>query len=276
MYEELKEAADYIRSKYSKKPIVGLVLGTGLGELANELELEQEVPYYEIPYFPHSTVESHAGKLLFGQLAGKTVVIMQGRVHYYEGFTMQQVVFPIRVMKLLGIEAIFISNAAGGLSPDQEMADLMMLTDHLDLMKGNPLIGKNIDNLGERFPDMSEAYHPKLIELGRKVAAENQIRLLEGVYAAVSGPNLETKAEYKMLRILGGDAVGMSTVPEVIACVHMGLPAFAVSVITDLGVEGKIQKTSIHDVLKAAADAAPKLQLLFHEMVRNFDSSILK
>lgn len=267
--EQLKESVQYIQGKIAQfQPEFGIILGTGLGALVNELDVHYRLPYNEIPHFPLSTVESHSGQLIFGQLAGRSVVVMQGRLHYYEGYSMQQVVFPVRVMKLLGIRKLFVSNAAGGLNPDFNTSDLMVITDHINLQPTNPLIGPNLNELGPRFPDMSEVYDETLIAQAFEVAAEHGFEVKQGVYVSVPGPMLETKAEYKYLGMIGADAVGMSTVPEIIAARHMDLPCFAVSVITDLCVPGKIKKVFLADILEAAAKAEPNMTRLIKELIR--------
>ncbi|WP_291722997.1 purine-nucleoside phosphorylase [Bernardetia sp.] len=274
-FEKLNEALTFIRSFYKEKPKVGIILGTGLGALVNEVETELTISYQDIPHFPLSTVESHAGKLIFGKLSGHNVIVMQGRFHYYEGYSMKQIVFPVRVMKMLGIEYLFVSNAAGALHPNFKLSDLMILEDHINLLPSNPLIGKNIPALGIRFPDMFEPYSNKLIELAENVISENQelsfSNFHKGVYVSVSGPNLETRAEYRYLRTIGADAVGMSTVPEVIAAVHMNLPVFAVSVLTDLCQPENVKPITLEEVLEAAAVAEPKMAFLFKEMIKKLD-----
>lgn len=268
MIQKLEEASAYIRSLHQKESDYGVILGTGLGGLAKEIEVETTIPYDEIPHFPVSTVESHHGRLLLGKLAGKDVVAMQGRFHFYEGYSMEQVVFPVRVMKKLGIKKLFISNAAGGLNPEFHISDLMAINDHIYLMPENPLRGKNEPSLGPRFPDMSEPYDRELIELAFEIAKAQNIPLRQGVYAAVPGPNLETRAEYKYLRLIGADAVGMSTAPENIAARHMGIPCFAVSAITDLCTPGNIKPVKIEEILAAAAKTEPALIALLKEMIR--------
>lgn len=267
MLKKIKEAADFIKSKYKTRPLVGIVLGSGLGSFTNDIGIEFEITYNEIPHFPVSTVEGHTGKLIFGELAGKKVVCMAGRFHYYEGYSTQEVVFPIRVLKFLGIETLLISNAAGGTNISFHVGDLMIIKDHISMLTLNPLLGKNEEIFGPRFPDMSEPYKKFLIEKAKIVAAENNIELKEGVYVGVTGPSFETRAEYKMLRLLGGDAVGMSTVQEVVAAVHLGLPVFAMSVITDVGIREEENKITHEEVLKAAKDAEPKLTLIFKELI---------
>ncbi len=272
-FEKLNEALTFIRSFYKDKPKVGIILGTGLGALVDEVETKLTISYEDIPHFPLSTVESHAGKLIFGKLSGQNVMVMQGRFHYYEGYSMQQIVFPVRVMKMLGIEYLFVSNAAGALNPTYRLSELMVLEDHINLLPSNPLIGKNISELGIRFPDMFEPYSSKLINLADEIVKEqatknNKINFHKGVYVSVSGPNLETRAEYRYLRTIGADAVGMSTVPEVIAAVHMNLPVFAVSVLTDLCQPENVKPITLEEVLQAAALAEPKMAFLFKEMIK--------
>jgi len=267
MLEKIKESAAFIQSKTSIKPSIGIILGTGLGGLVKEINVIDTISYENIPNFPVSTVESHSGKLIFGELGGKKVVAMQGRFHYYEGYSLQQVTFPVRVMKLLGIERLFVSNASGGVNPDFEVGEIMIQDDHINLFPGNPLIGKNIDELGPRFPDMSDPYDPGMIALAKQIASENNIKVSVGIYAGLTGPTLETPAEYQYVRNIGADAVGMSTVPEVIVARHMEIPCFAISIITDLGVKGKIQKVSVQDVIEVASRQEPKMTLIMRELI---------
>ena len=267
MLEKIKESAAFIQSKTSIKPSIGIILGTGLGGLVKEINVIDTISYEDIPNFPVSTVESHSGKLIFGELGGKKVVAMQGRFHYYEGYSLQQVTFPVRVMKLLGIERLFVSNASGGVNPDFEVGEIMIQDDHINLFPGNPLIGKNIDELGPRFPDMSDPYDPSMIELAKKIASENNVKVSVGTYAGLTGPTLETPAEYRYVRNIGADAVGMSTVPEVIVARHMEIPCFAISIITDLGVKGKIQKVSLQDVIEVASRQEPKMTTIMKELI---------
>ena len=267
MLKEINEAVHFIQSKYATQPSAGIVLGSGLGSFADEIEIESEIAYSDIPHFPVSTVKGHSGKLIFGNLSGKKVVAMAGRFHYYEGYSTQEVVFPIRVLKLLGIKTLVISNAAGGINRSFKVGDLMIIKDHISMLTINPLLGKNEEQLGERFPDMSEPYKNYLIEKAKKIALENKIEIKEGVYAGVTGPTFETRAEYKMLNILGADAVGMSTVQEVIAAVHLGLPVFAMSVITDIGIREEENTITHEEVLQAAKSAEPKLTLIFKQLV---------
>ncbi|MBN9293437.1 MAG: purine-nucleoside phosphorylase [Flavobacteriia bacterium] len=267
MLEQFKESVAFIQSKTNVKPTVGIILGTGLGGLVKEIEIIDEISYGDIPHFPVSTVESHKGKLIFGKLGGKDVVAMQGRFHYYEGYNMQQVTYPVRVMKLLGIEKLFVSNASGGVNPDFEVGEIMILNDHINLFPAHPLIGKNIDELGPRFPDMSESYCPKMIDTALSIAKENDIKVSVGTYVGLTGPTLETPAEYYYVRAIGGDAVGMSTVPEIIVARHMEIPVFAISIITDLGVKGKIKKVSLQDVIDVASRQEPKMTLIMRELI---------
>lgn len=267
MLKEINEAVHFIQSKYATQPYVGIVLGSGLGSFADEIEIECEIQYSDIPHFPVSTVKGHSGKLIFGNLSGKKVVAMGGRFHYYEGYSTQEVVFPIRVLKFLGLKTLLISNAAGGINRSFKVGDLMIIKDHISMLTLNPLLGKNEDELGERFPDMSEPYKNYLIEKAKQIAIENKIEIKEGIYAGVTGPTFETRAEYKMLNILGADAVGMSTVQEVIAAVHLGLPVFAMSVITDIGIREEENTITHEEVLQAAKDAEPKLTLIFKQLI---------
>lgn len=267
MLETIKETFEFIRTRTQIQPSIGIILGTGLGGLVKEIKIIDEIPYEEIPNFPVSTVQSHSGKLIFGELGGKHVVAMQGRFHFYEGYTMKEVTFPVRVMKFLGIEKLFVSNASGGVNPDFEVGEIMILDDHINLFPSHPLIGKNIDELGPRFPDMSEPYDHKMIQLAKEIAAENQIRVATGTYAGLTGPTLETPAEYSYVRAIGADAVGMSTVPEVIVARHMEIPCFAISIITDLGVPGKIQEVSVEDVIAVANKQEPKMTKIMRELI---------
>ena len=267
MLQKVNDAVDFIQSKYTIKPAVGIVLGSGLGSFTEQINIEFEIAYNTIPHFPVSTVEGHTGKLIFGELSGKKVVAMAGRFHYYEGYSTREVVFPIRVLKFLGIETLLLSNAAGGTNTTFQVGDLMIIKDHISMLTLNPLLGKNDENFGTRFPDMSEPYKKSLIKKAKAIAAENNIELKEGIYVGVTGPSFETRAEYKMLSLLGGDAVGMSTVQEVIAAVHLGLPVFALSVITDIGIRKEENKITHEEVLQAAKDAEPKLALMFKELI---------
>ena len=267
MITKIKEAVAYIQKQYSATPLAGIVLGSGLGSFTGRMKIEKEIAYSDIPHFPVSTVKGHSGKLIFGELGGKSVVAMAGRFHYYEGYMPEEVVFPIRVMKFLGISTILISNAAGGMNLDFKVGDLMVIKDHISLFTINPLIGKNIAELGPRFPDLSEPYSNLLINKAKAIAAKENIELKEGIYCGVTGPTFETRAEYKLLHIIGGDAVGMSTVQEVIASVHMGLTVFAMSVITDIGIREEQNKITHEEVLQAAKEAEPKLTHIFKELI---------
>lgn len=252
MLEEIKQTTEFLREKGIVNPVAGIILGTGLGGLTTAIEDRIEIDYSEIPNFPVSTVEGHEGKLIYGAFGNKKIVALKGRFHYYEGYGPEKVALPVRVLKSLGINCLFLSNAAGGLNPDFRIGDIMIITDHINLLP-NPLIGRNDDRIGPRFPDMSEAYDRYLIKKAMLIAADHKIRVHTGVYLATTGPTFETPAEYRYFRIIGADAVGMSTTPEVIVARHMGLPCFAVSVITDLGVEGKIEYTT-HELVKAEAE----------------------
>lgn len=273
--EDLKakvtESVEFINQKSKIKPEIALILGTGLGRLAEDIEEKEIIPYSQIPNFPVSTVQSHSGNLVLGRLGNKEVVAMQGRFHYYEGYSLKEVTFPVRVMKKLGADIIIISNAAGGMNRFFERGDLMLIIDHINLFGDNPLIGLNDEELGPRFPDMSEAYNQKLIELAKKVALKEKIRLQEGVYAGLIGPTLETPAEYRFLISIGADAVGMSTIPEVIVANHMGMKVLGISRITDLAIDGVIVKTSVEEILKAASDAEPIMTKLIKKVIEKID-----
>lgn len=265
--KQLNEAVKFLQKKYGYQPEVGIVLGSGLGNFTEEIEIEKEIDYSDIPNFPVSTVEGHKGKLIFGNLSGKKIVCMGGRFHFYEGYSAEEVIFPIRVLGMLGIKTLLLSNAAGGVNPTFKVGDLMIINDHIGIDMVNPLIGKNINELGPRFPDMSEAYKKDLVQKAKAVAANLDIEVKEGVYFCVSGPTYETPAEYKMIHILGGDAVGMSTVQENIIANHMGIPVFAMSVITDLGFGQDHGKITHEEVLQSAKAAEPKLAAIFKELI---------
>lgn len=268
MLNKIKETAKFLSDKVNGEYEIGIILGTGLGNLANEIEAEFTFPYEEIPNFPVSTVEGHFGQLIFGTLGGKKVVALKGRFHYYEGYSMNEVVFPVRVMKFLGMKKLFVSNASGGVNPDFEIGEIMIINDHINMFGDNPLMGPNLDELGPRFPDMSEPYDLKMIAKAKEIAKANNIKVAEGVYLGLSGPTLETPAEYKYVRIAGADTVGMSTVPEVIAARHMGIPCFGFSIITDLGVPGKIIEMT-HEIVQAVAQKAePKMTLIIKELIK--------
>lgn len=267
MMENIRAAADYIKSRGVDKPLVGIVLGTGLGNLALQIDAEETIEYADIPHFPVSTVESHSGKLIYGNLNGKKVLAMQGRFHYYEGYSGQEITFPIRVMKLLGIEKLLISNAAGTVNPEFKKGTLMLIDDHINMLPDNPLRGKNLDELGPRFPDMSQPYDKEMNTLLKEIAVAKGITLHEGVYTPVAGPNLETRAEYRYLRTIGTDAVGMSTVPEVIVANHMGMPCVAISVLTDECDPDNLQPVSIAEILEIAGRAEKDLTKLYEELI---------
>lgn len=266
MLEKIQETAAYLKAKIHTHPETAIILGTGLGSLVHEITDKYEINYADIPNFPVSTVEGHSGKLIFGKLGDKDIMAMQGRFHFYEGYSMKEVTFPVRVMRELGIKTLFVSNAAGGTNPDFEIGDLMIITDHINFFPEHPLRGKNIE-YGPRFPDMSEAYSKKLIAQALEIAAEKGICVRQGVYIGTQGPTFETPSEYKMFRILGADAVGMSTVPEVIVANHCGIKVFGISVITDLGVEGKIVEVSHEEVQKAADAAQPRMTTIMRELI---------
>lgn len=265
---EFQKAKEYLVKHQITNPEIAIVLGTGLHQLTNRVHIQKTIPYSEIPGFPVSTVEFHKGNLIYGTIGNKTVLIMQGRFHFYEGYSMQQIVFPIRVMKLLGVKKLFLSNAAGGINLNFKKGDLVLINDHINLQNGNPLIGENNDEFGSRFPDMSEPYNPYLSYQLLDHANQLNIPLKKGVYAAVNGPNLETKAEYRYLKIIGADMVGMSTVPEVIAANHMNLPCAAISVITDECDPENLKPVNIEEIISIAGKADEKLSLLFSETIK--------
>ena len=273
--EDLKakviESVEFINQKSKIKPKIAIILGTGLGRLAENIKGKEIIPYSEIPNFPISTVQSHSGNLVLGKLGNKEVVAMQGRFHYYEGYNLKEVTFPVRVMKKLGADIIIISNAAGGMNRFFKRGDLMLITDHINLFGDNPLIGPNDEELGPRFPDMSEAYSQQLIKLAKKIALKEKIRLREGVYAGLTGPTLETPAEYRFLISIGADAVGMSTVPEVIVANHMGMKVLGISCITDLAIDGVIVKTALEKILKTASDVEPIMTKLIEKVIKKID-----
>ena len=269
----INESVAYLNQQGIAEPQIGIVLGTGLGHLASHIQVIQEISYQQIPHFPISTVESHDGKLIYGTLGGKTVLAMQGRFHFYEGYSMEQIVFPIRVMKFLGIKLLLLSNAAGCLNLNWKKGDLMLLDDHINLQPSNPLIGKNIEALGSRFPDMSAPYFPAFNQSLMAIAQQYEITLHKGVYAAVPGPMLETRAEYRYIRQLGADAVGMSTVPEVIAANHMGLPCAAVSVLTDECDPDHLKPVTLEEIIEVASKAELKLTQLFMHFIESLPNS---
>lgn len=265
--QQLSETLSFLNQQYSQKPDVAIILGSGLGRLTKEIDVEYEVAYEKIPHFPVSTVEGHRGKLIFGKLNGRNVVVMAGRFHYYEGYSTSQITYPVRVMKMLGADSIFISNASGAVNPDYKVGDLMIIKDHISFFTPNPLIGPNDSAIGVRFPDMSEPYDMGYIQKAKAIAQKHNFTLHEGVYTAVTGPTFETRAEYQLIKIVGGDVVGMSTVQEVIVAVHAGMKVFAVSVVTDLGIREDDNVITHEEVLMAAKEAEPKLSRLFSEMM---------
>jgi purine-nucleoside phosphorylase len=266
--QKISEAIKFIQTKTDMKPGIGVILGTGLGGLVKEIKKEIVIDYGKIPHFPVSTVESHHGKLIFGTLSGKKIVAMQGRFHMYEGYDLKQVTFPVRVMKFLGVESLLISNAAGALNPLFQKGDVMIMSDHINLLGDNPLIGLNDDELGPRFPDMSEAYSKELIALAEQAALDLKIRVQKGVYVAMPGPNLETRAEYRFLRTIGADAVGMSTVPEDIVAVHMGMKVLGFSILTDECFPDALKPALLEEILKVAMKAEPKMTAIMKEVVK--------
>lgn len=271
--KHIDEAMAFLRSKTAATPTIGIILGTGLGGLVKEITVDTEIDYAEIPHFPLSTVESHHGKLMFGRLGGKSIVAMQGRFHYYEGYTMQQVTFPVRVMKFLGVRTLLVSNAAGGINPQFRKGSVMIITDHINLLGDNPLIGPNDESLGPRFPDMSEPYSKDLIALAEDVALEAKIRVERGVFVAVPGPNLETRAEYRFLRLIGADVVGMSTVPENIVANHMGMAVLGFSIITDECFPDALQPTGVDEIIAVANATEPKLTAIMKGVVERLPVS---
>lgn len=267
MLEQINQTADFLRSKVADMPKTAIILGTGLGALVDHMDDKLFIPYSEIPNFPVSTVEGHSGNLIFGTLGGKKVIAMQGRFHYYEGYDMKQVTFPVRVFKALGVDTLFVSNASGGMNKEFVVGDVMVITDHINLFPENPLRGKNYNELGTRFPAMTNAYDKELISLADTIAAEKNIRLMHGVYVGTTGPTFETPAEYEYFRIIGGDAVGMSTVPEVIVANHGGMEVFGLSVITDLGGKDITQVPTHEEVQQAAITAEPVTKMLVQELI---------
>ncbi len=268
LWGRLSETIDFIKKKTDISPKIGIILGTGLGVLSDYVDSQVSLDYRQIPHFPYSTAPGHKGQLLLGKLEGKDVLVMEGRFHYYEGWSLQDIVYPVRVMKLLGIEYLIISNAAGGLNPLFDLGDIMLIDDHINFMGVNPLIGQNDDRIGPRFPDMSQPYYKKLISLAEQVALEEKIAVKKGVYIGVSGPNLETRAEYRFFRMIGADAVGMSTVPEVIAAVHCGLKVLGISVITDMCLPDALEEACVEKIIAVANAASPKLLSLVKGVVR--------
>lgn len=269
MIKELNESTDFLISKGFDNPEIGIILGTGLGKLVEEIEIEAEVSYNHIPYFPTATVEFHKGKLIFGKLEGKKVIVMQGRFHYYEGYSLRDVTYPVRVMKRLGINKMLVSNASGSINLNFKKGELMLIDDHINLLGDSPLAFHGVEKLGERFVDMSQPYDPEMNRIIEESAKKNNIILHKGVYASVLGPQLETRAEYRMLKILGADAVGMSTVPEVIVANHLGIPVSAISVITDEGDPDNLETVDIREIIAMAEKAEPKMITIFKEVIKN-------
>lgn len=270
MLDKIRQTAEFLKKDIKSLPEIGIILGSGLGGLVKQIEVSKAISYHDIPGFPVSTVEGHSGNLIFGTLGGKSVVAMQGRFHFYEGYPMDMVTFPVRVMKYLGIKYLIVSNASGGLNPDFKVGDLMIISDHINFFPQNPLIGKNYSELGPRFPDMSKPYAPELIEKAKAIAAANNIEVRTGVYVGSSGPTYETPAEYKFFRIIGADATGMSTVPEVIVARQMDITVFGISIITNCGTTKTTEDETSHDEVKnVAGDAEPKMTLIIRELVRS-------
>lgn len=265
--DKISETLAVIHEHTKENYPIGIILGTGLGGLVKEIQVTHQIDYGDLPHFPISTVESHHGKLIFGKIADKKVVAMQGRFHYYEGYSMQQITYPVRVMKYLGVNTLIVSNACGGMNPDYRKGDIMLMADHINLLGDNPLIGPNEDELGPRFPDMSEPYNYELIALAERVAAENSIKVQKGVYVAVPGPNLETKAEYKFLRETGADVVGMSTVPENIVANHMIMKVLGISIITDECFPETLKPVNVEEIIATAMTAEPKMTLIMKEVI---------
>lgn len=265
LYSQIEEAAAFLRDRWSQRPSAGIILGTGLGGLGQEIAGAVEIPYESVPHFPASTAVGHRGQLVCGELAGRPIVAMEGRLHAYEGYSYQQITFPVRVMRALGAEVLVVSNACGGLNPQYDRGDLMVIEDHINLMSGNPLVGPNDQRLGPRFPDMSRPYDPELIRLALSVARQNQFVAQKGVYVAVTGPNLETRAEYRFLRLIGADVVGMSTVPEVLVAVHGGMRVLGLSVVTDMCLPDALEPVELSDILATAAEAEPKLRTIVRQ-----------
>lgn len=269
MLEKIKATANFIEERIKSKPETGIILGTGLGGLVNDIEIIDSIPYNEIPNFPVSTVDGHAGRLIYGKLGKKEVLAMQGRFHYYEGYSMQEVTFPVRVMKFAGAKNLFVSNASGGLNPDWHVGDIVLINDHINFFPEHPLHGKNDNELGPRFPDMSKVYDERLRNKAKLIALEYNIPVKEGIYIGVQGPTFETPAEYKMFRILGADVIGMSTVPEVIVARHSGMKVFGISIITDSGVPGEIVEISHEEVQQVAMKAEPKMTRIMKELIES-------
>ncbi|MBY0460141.1 MAG: purine-nucleoside phosphorylase [Gemmataceae bacterium] len=267
LFDQIQEAAAAVRARWSHAPTAGVILGTGLGGFAQDVQTEAVIPYEDIPHFPLSTAPGHKGQLVCGTLGGKKVAVMEGRLHFYEGYTLRQVTFPVRVLSALGAGVLVVSNACGGMNPQWGRGDIMLIEDHINLLGDNPLIGPNDDRLGDRFPDMCHPYDPELLALGRRIAREEQIACHQGVFVAVAGPNLETRAEYRFLRLIGADVVGMSTVPEVIVAVHSRMRVFGISVITDVCLPDALEPVSLTEIVAAANAAEPKMRVLVRRLV---------
>ena len=268
LISNINETLDVIRAHTKEKYNIGIILGTGLGGLVKEIDVKHVIKYEDLPHFPISTVESHHGKLIFGTINGKNVVAMQGRFHFYEGYTMQQITYPVRVMKFLGVETLLVSNACGGMNPVFRRGDVMIMVDHINMLGDNPLVGKNEDTLGPRFPDMSEPYTLELIKLAEEIALENKIKVQKGVYVAVPGPNLETRSEYRFLRATGADVVGMSTIPENIVANHMGMKVLGMSIVTDECFPDSLKPVKVEEIIAAAVEAEPKMTLIMKELIK--------
>jgi len=268
LISNVNETLEVIRKHTQENYPIGIILGTGLGGLVKEIDVKHQINYEDLPHFPISTVESHHGKLIFGKINGKNVVAMQGRFHFYEGYTMQQITYPVRVMKLLGVETLLVSNACGGMNPNYRRGDVMIMIDHINMLGDNPLIGKNENELGPRFPDMSEPYNLELIAMAENIALENKIKVQKGVYVAVPGPNLETRAEYRFLRATGADVVGMSTIPENIVANHMGMKVLGISIVTDECFPDSLKPVNVEEIIATAMQAEPKMTLIMKELIK--------
>jgi len=268
LISKINETLEVIKKITTEEYPSGIILGTGLGGLTKDIEVQHEIEYEDLPHFPLSTVESHTGKLIFGKIGDKNVVAMQGRFHFYEGYSMKQITYPVRVMKFLGVKTLLVSNACGGMNPIYKRGDIMLMVDHINLIGDNPLIGMNEDELGPRFPDMSEPYDLELIKVAEEVALENKIKVQKGVYVAVPGPNLETKAEYRFLRTIGADVVGMSTIPENIVANHMGLKVLGISIVTDECFPDSLKPVNVEEIISTAMKAEPKMTLIMKEVIK--------
>ena len=268
LISKINETLEVIKKITTEEYPFGIILGTGLGGLAKDIDVQHEIEYEDLPHFPLSTVESHHGKLIFGKIGDKTVVAMQGRFHFYEGYSMKQITYPVRVMKFLGVKTLLVSNACGGMNPIYTRGDIMLMVDHINLLGDNPLIGMNEDELGPRFPDMSEPYDLELLQVAEEVALENKIKVQKGIYVAVPGPNLETKAEYRFLRTIGADVVGMSTIPENIVANHMGIKVLGISIVTDECFPDSLKPVNVEEIISTAMKAEPKMTLIMKEVVK--------